>query len=87
MKTDIKNTLYPIKLWLTSIVIIAPVLMTVVGLVNSEWNVGAETIPIFIPFGLVLSLPVLLICLLVYKVLIQQVSSETLIKLMLRGNS
>jgi hypothetical protein len=83
MKTDTKNTLYPIQLWLTSTVVIAPLLLIMTGLVNAKWNVGIETVPIFIPFGLVLSLPVLLICLLIFRIIIQEVSSQLLIKVIL----
>jgi hypothetical protein len=86
MKTDTNNTLYPIQVWLTTTLGIAPLILLLGGLVNTKWNVELVTIPLFmlvIPLGgLLLSSPVLLIGLLVFRVLIREVSSETLIKLL-----
>ncbi len=86
MKTDTNNTLYPIQVWLTATLGIAPLILLLAGLVNTKWNVELVTIPLFmlvIPLGgLLLSSPVLLIGLLVFRVLIREVSSETLIKLL-----
>ena len=78
-----KNKLYPFQLWLTNTVVIAPLLLVVVGLINGVKNSGSETILLFMMLGVVLSIPVFLICLFTYRLLIQKVSSALLIKIVL----
>ena len=77
------NNLYPIQLWLTTIVFVAPLLMIVAGLINDEWNMGLEVLPLFIMFGLAFSLPSLLVCFAAYKILTVKISSPILIKILL----
>lgn len=83
METQLKNKLYPVQLWLTSTIVIAPLLLVVIGLINDVKNSGLETIPLFMMFGLVLSIPVFLICLFAYRLLLQKDSSAILIKIVL----
>lgn len=77
------NKLYPIQLWLTTIVFVAPLLIILVGLINEEWIMGLEVIPLFIMFGIVFSLPSLLVCFAAYKILTVKISSPILIKILL----
>ncbi|ALJ01675.1 hypothetical protein DC20_21720 (plasmid) [Rufibacter tibetensis] len=77
------NKFYPIQLWLTTIVFVAPLTMILAGLVNEEWNMGLEVLPLFIMFGLIFSLPSLLVCFAAYKILTVKISSPILIKILL----
>jgi hypothetical protein len=74
------NKLYPFQLWITSVVIVAPILLLILGLINKEWNTGRETIPIFILFGLFCSLHALVICYFTFNFLIEKYNSPLLIK-------
>ncbi|MBF9254305.1 hypothetical protein I2I11_13450 [Pontibacter sp. 172403-2] len=77
------NKLYPIQLWFTTIVFVAPLLIILAGLVSEEWNMGLEVLPLFIIFGLMFSLPSLLVCFAAYKILTMKISSPILIKILL----
>ncbi|WP_116545489.1 hypothetical protein [Pontibacter virosus] len=77
------NKLYPIQLWLTTIILVAPLLMILAGLVNNEWNMGFEVLLLFVFFGLAFSLPAFLVCFAFYKILTVKISSPILIKILL----
>ena len=77
------NKFYPIQLWLTTIIFVAPLLIMLAGLVNEEWNMGLEVLPLFIMFGLIFSLPSLLVCFAAYKIRTVKISSSTIIKILL----
>ncbi len=80
------NLEYPLKWWFTSI-ILAPIYMVVYSIISkSNYLISPESISIifiFILFGLVLSLPMQILCIILFKFLIKKINSEIIIKLIL----
>jgi Sec-independent protein secretion pathway component TatC len=77
------NKIYPFQLWLTSVLVIAPIIIIVANLINSRNIEELGVLPLFIAFGIFFSLPVLLICYFTYRLLIKRTSSALLIKIII----
>ncbi len=64
MGTSVKNNWYPLQLWLTSVVFVAPVILIFISIFNNIGNAHNSfdfgVIVLFIVFGLVFSGPALL---------------------------
>jgi hypothetical protein len=81
-KFDMK---YPIKIWLMSIAFFGPIVMSIMSLwehrdyLDNPSNIGL--IFLFVPFGLVLSLPTLTITFLTFVFAIRQFQSAIVIRL------
>jgi hypothetical protein len=61
---DYINTTYPFQVWLTTIVIVAPFIITLHGVLQSNYHASAEDVGLLIVtvfLGLILSLPVFII--------------------------
>ena len=82
LKTD---KFYPLKVWLTTVVFIAPILLFVGNAIFDPAyfkNHDNFLIPfLFIGLGLVLSLPTLLLCYLVFSISSHKLNSSVLIKI------
>lgn len=84
MKTIFTNS-YPYKHWLTSIAVGPLIYMTYESFVteNSTFNDFIGTYMLFLTFGLLLSLPVLILYLLLFSLLIKTIGSTLIIKTIL----
>jgi Sec-independent protein secretion pathway component TatC len=84
MKTIFTNS-YPYKHWLTSIAVGPLIYMTYESFVteNSTFNDFIGTYILFLTFGLLLSLPVLILYLLLFSLLIKTIRSTLIIKTIL----
>ena len=75
---------YPLKVWATSVIAIGPILLFVTSAIDDPAyfkNPGNYFIPfLFIGFGLVFSLPTLLVCYITFMILSRRLHSPTLIK-------
>lgn len=78
------NKLYPLKVWLTSIVIIAPFLLFIGSMIlDSSYYKNPDNyfiLLLFIGFGLLYSLPTFLICYLTFEISSYKTNSPLLIK-------
>lgn len=83
----IKNKLYPVQLWLTSIVFFAPVIFIIVELFNdTDYSGNSSNVGIFvllILFGILFSVPTFLVTLLIYELAYHKISSAFLIQVLI----
>lgn len=87
MQVQRANNWYPFQVWISTIVIGGPVLISIIGqfygnglvsfIQNFSWNM------VFIPFGIFYSLPVLGLYYIVYRSLIRKEISPLIIKIIL----
>ncbi|WP_345166485.1 hypothetical protein [Nibribacter koreensis] len=80
MKNKTKSGAYVFLLWGSSIVFIAPIIFIIIGLLNEDFDTGFEVIPLFVLFGLVLSLPALSLSFIIFKFLSKRITSAVLLK-------
>lgn len=71
---------YLLLVWGSSIVFIAPLLFLIIGWLHEDYETGFEVIPLFVLFGLLLSLPALAISYIFFTFLSQKTSSGILLK-------
>jgi hypothetical protein len=80
------NKLYPLKVWLTTIVLIAPLLLFAGSLIlDSSYYKSSDNyfiLLLFIGFGLLYSLPTFLLCYLTFIISSHKLNSSLLIKTM-----
>ena len=81
------NNIYPLQLWLTTITIVAPILLSIAAVINdytyfkNSDNIGV--IFLFIGLGLVFSFPMFMICFISFKLLVYKQVPPFFIKLIL----
>lgn len=83
------NKFYPLKLWLLSILIVAPLLLIVVSLILNSSEIKKPedffVVILFMLVGLVYSIPTCIVSFLFYKILARNLKSVFLIKFFLNA--
>lgn len=82
------NKLYPLQLWLTSIVL-APILFFIIGFSNSP-NMSGDSgafavLLLFVFFGLFYSLPVFIVTFIAFKMIMKKEHNPLLVKVILNA--
>jgi len=87
MEATIKNSWYPLQLWLTTIVFIAPILLFLGSFFYhvdySKTPSNFSVLVLFILFGLAFSSPAFLAIWLIYELLFSKIHSALLIKILI----
>ncbi len=81
------NKLFPLQLWLTSVVLVSPLLAIIINSLNGSFyfknSEDLQSILIIIVFGILYSLPVFIISVISYRFLLKKKLSALLVKFLL----
>ncbi len=86
-QNDKQFNIYPLKLWIISIGIVAPIILGLFTTINNFSNLGKNNsigvIFIFILFGLLFSIPTFLVSIILFKILFEKSISTIVIKVLI----